>query len=116
LLQQVAQRLTRCIREADTAARLGGDEFVVMLTDLSEDPAEARRDATAVGEKILAALNRTYPLFGKRHRSTPSIGITLFADQQQSVDQLLKQADLAMYQVKAAGRNALQFFEPGATP
>jgi diguanylate cyclase (GGDEF)-like protein/PAS domain S-box-containing protein len=116
LLQQVAQRLTRCIREADTAARLGGDEFVVMLTDLSEDPAEARRDATAVGEKILAALNRTYPLFGKRHRSTPSIGITLFADQQQSVDQLLKQADLAMYQAKAAGRNALQFFEPGATP
>jgi diguanylate cyclase (GGDEF)-like protein/PAS domain S-box-containing protein len=115
LLQLVAQRLTRCIREADTAARLGGDEFVVMLTDLSEDPAEARRAATAVGEKILAALNRSYPLFGKRHHSTPSIGITLFADQQQSVDQLLKQADMAMYQAKAAGRNAMKFFNPGSS-
>lgn len=114
LLQQVAQRLTRCIREVDTAARLGGDEFVVMLIDLGEDAAEARRRASAVGEKILAALNGAYELFGKQHHSTPSIGITLFGHQHKSVDELLKQADLAMYQAKADGRNTMHFFEPGA--
>ncbi|MDP2822081.1 MAG: PAS domain S-box protein [Sulfuritalea sp.] len=114
LLQHVAQRLNSCIREVDTAARLGGDEFVVMLTDLSEDAAEARRQAEAVGEKILATLNKPYDLFGKQHHSTPSIGITLFANQHKSVDELLKQADLAMYQSKAAGRNTMRFFDPDA--
>jgi diguanylate cyclase (GGDEF)-like protein/PAS domain S-box-containing protein len=116
LLQQVAQRLTACIREVDTAARLGGDEFVVMLTSLGEDAAEARRRAAAVGEKILAALNGVYELFGKPHRSTPSIGITMFADQRKSVDELLKEADLAMYQAKAGGRNTMHFFDPAAGP
>ncbi|MDP2135865.1 MAG: PAS domain S-box protein [Sulfuritalea sp.] len=112
LLQQVAQRLTACVREVDTAARLGGDEFVVMLSDLGADPTEARRRASAVGEKILFALNRPYLLFGKQHHSTPSIGITLFADQSRGVDELLKEADLAMYQAKAAGRNAMRLFDP----
>ncbi len=112
LLQQVAQRLGSCIREVDTAARLGGDEFVVMLTDLSEDSAEARRQAAAVGEKILAAFNKPYDLFGKLHHSTPSIGLTLFDSQRKCVDELLKQADLAMYQAKAAGRNAMRLFDP----
>ncbi|MDP1735730.1 MAG: diguanylate cyclase [Sulfuritalea sp.] len=111
LLQQVAQRLNSCIREVDTAARLGGDEFVVLLTDLSENGAEARRQAEAVGGKILATLDAVYELLGKEHSSTPSIGVTLFADQRTSVDELLKQADLAMYQSKAAGRNTLRFFE-----
>jgi len=111
LLQQVAQRLNSCVREADTAARLGGDEFVVMLTDLSENAIEARRQAEAVGEKILATLNAVYDLLGKEHRSTPSIGITLFADQRTGIDQLLKQADLAMYQSKSSGRNTLRFFD-----
>jgi diguanylate cyclase (GGDEF)-like protein len=116
LLQQVAQRLSGCIREVDTAARLGGDEFVVMLTGLGEDPAEARRRATAVGQKILVALNGVYELFGKPHHSTPSIGITMFADQRKSVGELLKEADLAMYQAKAGGRNTMHFFDPAAGP
>lgn len=111
LLQEVATRLRSCIREADTAARIGGDEFVVMLTDLDEDHDEARRKAAAVGEKVLVALNRLYKLFGKNHHSTPSIGITLFANQRRSADDLLKQADIAMYQAKSAGRNTLRFFE-----
>ncbi len=112
LLQQVGERLVGCVREGDTVARLGGDEFVVMLEDLSELPQEAATQAEAVGEKIIAALNRPYLLAGHERYSTPSIGVTLFADHDESVDELLKRADLAMYQAKAAGRNNLRFFDP----
>ena len=111
LLQQVAQRLATCVREGDTVARLGGDEFVVMLEGLSENPEEAATHAEIVGEKIIAALNQPYLLAGHEHRSTPSIGVTLFGGHQNAIDELLKQADLAMYQSKAAGRNAMRFFD-----
>ena len=110
LLQLVAQRLNGCIREMDTAARLGGDEFVVMLTDLSEDPGEAIRQTEAVGRKILVSLNQSYQLHAKERHSTPSIGVAFFSRQRKSVDEVLKQADLAMYQSKSAGRNRLCFF------
>ncbi len=113
LLRQAAQRFTACVREGDTVARLGGDEFVVMLEDLSENPQEAATQAEIVGEKILAALNQPYPLAGREYHCTSSIGITLFSGHQESVEELLKQADLAMYQAKAAGRNSLRFFDPG---
>ena len=112
LLQQVAQRLLGCVREADTVARLGGDEFLLMLEDLGEDRQEAATQATAIGEKILTTLNQTYRLGEHAHHSTPSIGATLFSGQQETVEDLIKQADLAMYQAKAAGRNALRFFNP----
>jgi diguanylate cyclase (GGDEF)-like protein len=112
LLQQVAQRLSACIREGDTVARLGGDEFVVMLKDLSENPQEAAKDAKTVGENILVALNQIYQLAGYEHNCSASIGVTLFADRHGTIDDLLKQADLAMYQAKAAGRNSLRFFDP----
>ncbi|ADE13036.1 bifunctional diguanylate cyclase/phosphodiesterase [Sideroxydans lithotrophicus] len=112
LLQQVAHRLETCVREGDTVARLGGDEFVVMLEDLSEKDLEAAAQTEAVGEKILAALNQPYQLGKHEYRNTPSIGATLFNDHQQSLDELLKQADIAMYQAKRAGRNALRFFDP----
>ena len=112
LLQQVGQRLATCVREGDTVARLGGDEFVVMLEDLSETLQEAATQAETVGEKILVTLNRLYQLDSYEHHSTPSIGVTLFADHQETVDELLKRADLAMYQAKAAGRNTLCFFDP----
>jgi diguanylate cyclase (GGDEF)-like protein/PAS domain S-box-containing protein len=112
LLQQVAQRLTNCVRESDTVARLGGDEFVVMLEDLSEKHQEAAAQTEIVGEKILASLNASYLLAGHDHHSTPSIGATQFSGHQNSVEDLLKQADLAMYQAKSAGRNALRFFDP----
>ncbi|MBC7617943.1 MAG: EAL domain-containing protein [Candidatus Saccharibacteria bacterium] len=111
LLQQVAARLSTCVREADTVARLGGDEFVVVLDDLSEDALDAASQAEAIGKKILTALNSPYRLAGREHRSSPSIGITLMGESVQSVDDLLKQADLAMYQAKAAGRNTLRFFD-----
>jgi len=112
LLQQVGLRLTACTREGDTTARLGGDEFLVMLEDLSASTAEAAAQARLVGEKVLGALNEPYHLAGFDHRSTPSIGITLFSGHQTSIDELLKRADLAMYQAKAVGRNTLRFFDP----
>lgn len=112
LLQQVAERLTSCVREVDTVARLGGDEFVVMLEDLSEQATEAVEQTELVGNKILAMLNQPYLLVTHDYHSTPSIGATLFNGHEQSVDELLKQADIAMYHAKASGRNALRFFDP----
>ncbi|MDP3702573.1 MAG: EAL domain-containing protein [Hylemonella sp.] len=112
LLEQVALRLVSCLREGDTAARFGGDEFVVMLEDLSEDGAEAASQAELVGEKILLRLNAPYKLVGREHNSSPSIGVTLFCGSALGVDELLKRADVAMYQAKAAGRNTLRFFDP----
>jgi len=112
LLQQVAGRLSSCVRGSDSVARLGGDEFVIMLEDLSEDAAEAATQAESAGEKILVALNRSYQLAGCEHRSTTSIGVTLFADHRETIEDLLRKADLAMYQAKADGRNALRFFAP----
>jgi diguanylate cyclase (GGDEF)-like protein/PAS domain S-box-containing protein len=112
LLQQVAQRLNTCVRSVDTVARLGGDEFVVMLEGLSEDAQALALEAQGVGEKILAQLAQPYALAGYHYRSTPSIGIVPFQGPQTSVLELLKQADLAMYQAKSAGRNTLRFFDP----
>ncbi len=111
LLKQVAQRLQRCVREDDTVARLGGDEFVVMLQDLSDEPREAATQAEIVGEKIVQILNQPYLLTDTTHRSTASVGVTLFGEKPEKPDDLLKRADLAMYQAKAAGRNTLRFFD-----
>ena len=112
LLRQVAQRLSACLREGDTVARLGGDEFVVVLECLSRDPREAATQTETLGEKILGALNQPYQLGALEHRSTASIGATLFLGQETTIDDLLKQADLAMYKSKEMGRNGLRFFDP----
>ncbi|MDD2609704.1 MAG: EAL domain-containing protein [Giesbergeria sp.] len=112
LLTQVAQRLVAVVRDADTVARFGGDEFVIMLDGLSADLTIANAQAETVAEKLLRALNTPYTLAGALHYSTPSIGVTLFGDERHSVDELLKRADLAMYQAKAAGRNTQRFFDP----
>ena len=112
LLQQVAKRLLECVRESDTVARMGGDEFLVVLEDLSGKLEEAAVQAENVGLKILSSLNQTYVLNGHEHHSSCSIGVTLFAGQSLSVQELLKQADLALYQAKDAGRDALRFFNP----
>ena len=112
LLQQVAQRLTNSLREGDTVARLGGDEFVVVLTSLHHHVHEAAAQALEVGNHILATLDQTYRLGNVDHRSTVSIGATLFGHGSASIDELLKQADLAMYKAKEMGRNALHFFDP----
>ena len=112
LLQQVAQRLVTCVREGDTVARFGGDEFVIMLEDLSATANEAAAQAETVGEKVLVELNRPYDLAGHEYTGTPSIGVTLFADQDDSIEELFKRADLAMYQAKSSGHNNLRFYDP----
>ena len=112
LLQQVAQRLVSCVREGDTVARLGGDEFVVVLQDLSEKEIEAVEQAEAIGKKILSSLNQPYQLEKGDFSHSGSIGVILFSGDHQEPEELLKQADIAMYQSKTAGRNTLRFFDP----
>src|SRR5450759_3160652 len=112
LLQKTAQRLESCLREVETVARLGGDEFVVVLEGLSEHALEAAAQTKTVGEKILAILSQSYQLDIYEHHCTSSIGATIFSDHGQSGEELLKQADIAMYQAKKAGRNTLRFFDP----
>jgi diguanylate cyclase (GGDEF)-like protein/PAS domain S-box-containing protein len=112
LLQQVAKRLIATLRECDTVARLGGDEFVVMMEDLSTSQLDAAEQTEAIGEEILMRLHQPYQLGEKTYITTASIGATLFNDAQREVDELMKQADIAMYQSKKAGRNTLRFFDP----
>ncbi|WP_367847140.1 putative bifunctional diguanylate cyclase/phosphodiesterase [Rhodoferax sp. WC2427] len=112
LLRQAAQRLSACIRDCDTVARLGGDEFLVVLENLDSSAAAAAADVRAVGEKIVTALNQPYQLGDFDFNSTASVGVALYSGLSLSMDELLKQADLAMYQAKAAGRNGLRFFDP----
>ena len=112
LLQQVARRLQAAVREEDTVARLGGDEFVVMLQNLSTVPLEAATQTQTLAEKILANLNQPYLLQDKQHTSTCSVGATLFGDLHEEAGELLKRADIAMYEVKTTGRNGLCFFDP----
>ena len=112
LLRQVAQRLRECRLENPAVARHGGDEFVVVLENLAASPEEAALRAGELGQKILCTLREPYLLEGEQYHTTVSMGIKVFQGQSDSVDELLKGAELAMYQAKAAGRNALQFYDP----
>lgn len=112
LLVEVAKRLNQSVRAIDTVGRLGGDEFVVLLQDLSPHAALARDHAGALGQKILDALNKPYTLAARQHTSTPSIGVSMFFGEAATHHEVLKRADVAMYQAKAQGRNTLCFFEP----
>lgn len=112
LLKQIGQRLTLCVREGDTVARLGGDEFVVVLAGLNTNKAEAGKGIKTVVKKMNATLNKPYIIGGISHNSTASMGVTLFKGDLVNIDGLMKQADLAMYKSKEAGRNTLRFFDP----
>ena len=113
LLQQVAVRLSSCIDASDTVARLGGDEFVVMLEDLSADADTAAARARDLAERVLAQLREPFDLGGGYHHyTTSSVGVTSIDGLQDSVSEVLKQADLAMYQAKTTGRNTVCFFDP----
>ncbi|MDD4927836.1 MAG: EAL domain-containing protein [Gallionella sp.] len=112
LLLEVARRLVSSVRGSDTVARLGGDEFVLVLESLSSTGDEAAAQAEQVAEKVRHALNQPYLLGNYTHRSTPSIGIVLFRGHQDSLENLLKYADTAMYQAKSAGRNSIRFYDP----
>ena len=112
LLIEVAKRLQACVREGDTLSRFGGDEFVLLLEGLDEERTQSAVQAQGVGEKVLEVLNQPYVLEGNEFHSSSSMGITLFANYQQNLDELLKQADTAMYEAKKSGRNTLRFFDP----
>ncbi len=112
LLQQVARRLVGIVRDCDTVARLGGDEFLVMLEDLDMGYDNAVSHVKFVGAKIVAVLNQPYMLGVSEFNSTASVGIAMYTGTAVAMDELLKQADMAMYQAKAAGRNRVRFFDP----
>ena len=112
LLVETADRIRRNVRDGDTVARLGGDEFLVLLENLGADAQVAAIQAGAVGEKLRAALGTPYAVSGREFHSSASLGVTLFRGHEESVETVLRRADLAMYQAKGAGRNALRFFDP----
>jgi diguanylate cyclase (GGDEF)-like protein len=112
LLREVALRISATIRDADTVARLGGDEFVVMLEDLGNVPEVAAAHAKSIAKKILTAIGQPYLLTGRECLLTSSIGVTVFGDRQENTEEVLQQADIAMYQAKGSGRNTVLFFAP----
>ena len=112
LLIAVAERLRQAVRSQDTVARLGGDEFLVVFEGLDAEHDKAARQVQLIAEKILASLNCAYQLEGQEYFNSPSIGICVFGDAPVQIEELLKQADQAMYHAKGAGRNTLRFFDP----
>ena len=112
LLIEVSKRLNDCVRDGDTVARLGGDEFVIVLESLSGQVDEAVTQADLVAEKIRVALGLPYLLDSHAFHTTPSIGVVLFLGHENTLDAILKHADTAMYQAKAAGRNTIRFYDP----
>lgn len=120
LLIEVGNRLTRCVRGVDTVARIGGDEFVVMLGELDLNYESSIERSGIVAEKIRATLAEPYVLTltmegnaatTMEHHCTTSIGVALFIDHQASQEDILKWADLAMYQAKKEGRNIVRYFD-----
>jgi diguanylate cyclase (GGDEF)-like protein/PAS domain S-box-containing protein len=111
LLRHVAERLQSVVRARDTVARLGGDEFVILLQDLGLDAAVATERATSVAHKLLAALGEEVVIGEHAYRTTGSIGVALPLRPGQTAHDLMREADTAMYQAKAAGRNGVALFE-----
>ncbi len=112
MLIEVAARIQSCVREVDTVARLGGDEFVVLIEEISANAEDASQKVALIAEKIRASLAAPYQLKENVHHSSPSMGVCLYRGNEESVETLLKHADLAMYQAKDSGRNAVRFFDP----
>ena len=114
LLKQVGRRLMDCVRPDDTVSRVGGDEFVIILERLGKDVATATQRAHELVKKIQAGVSQLYPLIPGRpdYYITSSIGLTLFGDENNSIDALLKKSDIALYEAKRGGRNTYRFFSP----
>ena len=107
LLQQTASRLRKCLRETDTLSRIGGDEFVALIPDL-----DGRPDAEAIARKILHELAEPFSLDSEPFRTSVSIGVALYPGDGPNEEELIRNADLAMYQAKRKGRNGIVFFSP----
>lgn len=113
-LVQVAERLHRCLDEKDLVARIGGDEFVVILEEAGADQAKAARRAIMVANRVLSALRDPFELAAIRHIASASVGVVVFDGTETRPDEILKRADIAMYQAKAAGRNGMALFDPAS--
>jgi diguanylate cyclase (GGDEF)-like protein/PAS domain S-box-containing protein len=111
-LIQVARRLQECTSVADLVARIGGDEFVVLLGENDDDRAHGTRHAITVANKIVAAFHGGFELDGLNHVGSASVGVVVFDGKEKTADEILKRADIAMYEAKAAGRNGLALFDP----
>lgn len=111
VLRQVGGRLTRFLRDEDTVARLGGDEFVVLLVNLANHPDAAARLAMSVAEKIRSVMETPFQVDGADYHIGASIGITIFPKAGETEDDLLREADTAMYRAKEGGRNSVVYFE-----
>ena len=112
LLIEVALRIRACVREVDTVARLGGDEFVILIGEIGGDVQEASNHVALIAEKIRSSLSKPYQLGDNEYHSSSSIGVCLYRGNAEKVEDLLKHADLAMYQAKDSGRDAVRFFDP----
>ena len=110
LLVQVAQRLAACSREGDTVARLGGDEFVILLEGIEGSERQMADSAAATGSKILEVIASPFVIDDGAHHATCSIGVALYLGEELKVNDLMKRADLAMYEAKKVGRNTLRIF------
>ncbi len=112
VLRQVSRRLVDTLRKEDMVARLGGDEFVVLLSEEGFNPRTVAQQAQLVAEKIRDAVSQTYVVGSYLLNVTPSIGIALFPENNETTTEVLQQADTAMYRAKAEGRNCTRFFLP----
>ncbi len=112
MLKMAAKCLLNCVQACDAVARFGGDEFIVLLSGLDADETTAAKSAAAAAYRILDALDQIYQLGDAQMHSTASIGVTLFQGADTNAAELLKQADMAMYQSKEGGRNSVRFFDP----
>ena len=112
LLQAVARRLEHSVREADMVARLGGDEFVILVQPDDDDLETAAHHAETVAAKVVAAMRAPFQLADFMYAVSTSVGVTMISGATDTVESALKQADTAMYQAKAAGRNTFRFFDP----
>lgn len=111
-LVEVGKRLSHCIRDGDSIARFGSDEFTVLAENLASNRTQAAIDAKETGEKILRGIEEPYEIDGTRCCCSASIGMTLLCDPSVSADEILKQADIAMFEAKRAGRAAIRPFDP----
>ncbi len=116
LLCEVANRLKTVLRKVDTVARIGGDEFIILLEDLGVDATAAHLSSQIVAEKIISAINQPFKLNLLTYHCTTSIGICMFDHLTENIEDLLRFADIAMYQSKQTGRNNYQYYDATLQP
>ncbi len=114
LLMRVAERLKQSVRESDTVSRFGGDEFVVLLENLNKEYQSALNEVDKITKQILTNLGKPYQLDDIEYTSTPSIGVALYGEHGNTPDELIKNADIAMYKAKQSGRNTVCVYDQDA--